>query len=239
MPRPPVEQEVGRKSVCLTAYFEGAKNTKTHYYIKCAADVSHERTDKYEATWLPLASMLTKYGKAELIDHVKEGSISCRPHPKNKKFWQFQDEVESTGTEVKNRRSFGTVSDADTNKDAFLKFAKGDTKCLGSDLEGWSLEDLNDANDGSDTAGSVLAALGIVKRGAKGNQEGLETDAQKMLKEIDNKSIILKDGNEEKVLKKAKFLSGLLCELKDKALSKCLEETDKKRRAASSTRPRS
>ena len=215
----------------MTAYFEGAKSTKTHYFIKCAADVSHERTDKYEAAWLPLASMLTKYGKAELIDHVKEGSISCRPHPKNKKFWQFQDEVESTGTEVKNKRSFGTVSDADTNKDAFLKFAKGDTKCLGSDLEGWSLEDLNDAKDGSDATGSVFAALGIANRGSKNNPQVLETDAQKMLKDIDSKSIILKDDNEEKVLKKAKFLSGLLCELKDKALSKCLAETDKKKKS--------
>ena len=191
-----------KKRLLLTAYFEGAKNTKTRYFIKCAADVSHERTDKYEAAWLPLASMLTKYGKAELIDHVKEGSISCRPHPKNKKFWQFQDEVESTGTEVKNKRSFGTVSDTDTNKDAFLKFAKGDTKCLGSDLEGWSLEDLNDANDGSDAAGSVFTALGLDKRGAKGKQLGIETDTQKLLQDIDNKSIILKDDNEEKVLKK-------------------------------------
>ena len=220
-----------KKRMFLTAYFEGGKNTKTQYFVKCHADVSHERTDKYEAAWLPLASMLTKYGKAELIDHVKEGSISCRPHPKNKKFWQFQDEVESTGTAVVNKRSFGTVSEGETNKDAFLKFAKGDTKCLGSDLEGWSLDDLNDANNGSDATGSVFAAMGMTKRGGKNNPEVLETEAQKMLKDIDSKSMILKDDNEEKVLKKAKLLSGLLGELKDKALAKCQAETDKKKKS--------
>ena len=196
-----------KKRALLFAWGQGGKEAKGSTWSNAVAEISTERTDKLESTWQPLAAMLTKYGREELLSHLQCGSIIMQRHPKNPKLFQFKDEVASMSAKNIQKSSIGHQKQGGSDQEAMRGFMKMDfledadvTKQL---RDGDFVAD-SDSDEDPDEVTDMATLLGL----KKGKQK--KTAAEE---EIDNKahkgkgSKAIKDTSDEELVGPARWVT--------------------------------
>jgi hypothetical protein len=221
-----------KKRALLFAWGQGGKEAKGSTWSTAVAEIATERTDKLESTWQPLAAMMAKYGRDELLSHLQCGSILMQRHPKNPKFFQFKDEVASMSAKNIQKSAVGHGKQGGSDQEAmrgfmkmnFLEDAEVMKKLQDGDFGGDS-----DSEEDPDEIADMATLLGLKKGKQKKTaaEEEIDNKVQKgkgnkaskdaMDEKLERASQVGDDEPHEKVVKKAQVVLDMLLKAHDKA----------------------
>lgn len=221
-----------KKRALLFAWGQGGKEAKGSTWSNAVAEISTEKTDKLESTWQPLAAMLTKYGREELLSHLQCGSIITQRHPKNPKFFQFKDEVASMSAKNIQKSSIGHQKQGGSDQEAMRGFMKmnflEDADVMKQLQDGDFVAD-SDSDEDPDEVTDMATLLGLKKGKQKKTaaEEEIDNKAHKgkgskaikdtLDEELDRASQVGDKEPHEKVVKKAQVVLDMLSKAHDKA----------------------
>ena len=175
----------GKKNKLLQSWLAGKRSVKSEIYKTVTRDVSVAKTEKYEGIWKPQMEMELKYGKTQLTAMVESGAIQARKMARDKRFWEFRDDIES-GSIVRQDNVTGSASSSQAmEKTDFLKFIKASGTAVAvqgqeaDDTLGLMDIDEEESEDEDEEKQELLNALG--KKGNKAQEEKrMERDLDKM-----------------------------------------------------------
>jgi len=182
---------VTKKRTLLLAWLKGNKSTKSQYYVEARSSLIASDTAVYDKKWRPLAFMVQKYGRSELLSLCQSGAITTRRHPKDPRFFQFCDETEGRHIEVTKRKEIARGSTGEVDRDNFLQFARTNWEGLTADeAMNWdNIPDGDDPNTNKDDDDGLARQLGLKKKGAAPKDSvDTEIDRQSQLGEKDDQS---------------------------------------------------
>lgn len=230
-----------KKRALLFAWGASNKEAKGNTWSTALAEVSTEKEDKLESTWQPLAAMMAKYGKDELLSHLQCGSIVMQRHPKNPKFFQFKDEVASVSAKNIQKNALGHQKQGASDSEAMRSFMKQNF------LEDASvMKQLQDGDFGvaeseppseEEPETDLATLLGLKKQTKKKGKEEEEIQnkltkkpnaiGDRFTHDVDKNSEVGDDETHEKALKKAKVIMAMLINTHD-ASAELMNTTENK-----------
>jgi hypothetical protein len=166
--------------------------------------------------------MEAKDGKQQLTAMVEAGTIAARKNPKDKRFWEFRDDI-MTSKVLKEDRSSGSMSNkGGASGEDFKKWLlQQDSQYVGLpddvDENNPFQDDMFDSSESEDDKNQLMAFLG------KKRKKDEEADHRK----LDKMSQV--DPTEDQSSMKAKMLAmSEACDIMVKGLDKALERIDPK-----------
>ena len=114
--------QIEKRNRLLRGWLIDGKTCQGEHYKTLQKTIVVAKQEQYEGLWQPQVYMETKYGRKELLARVESGTIQVRKNPKDKRFYEFKDEV--VGEKVyKTEQSQATAErKVETDSKDFLKF---------------------------------------------------------------------------------------------------------------------
>lgn len=96
---------MGKKMKLMAGFIMDKGNIGSNYQ-QFYQSVSVSRSSTYEEAWLSLEKALGTWGKTELYERVKAGTIAMRKNPKDPRFPEFREEKTTTKVTAEGTRHF-------------------------------------------------------------------------------------------------------------------------------------
>lgn len=175
--------QVKKKRAMLLGWIRDGKKPGEHFKA-CVESVSLKKTQGLTSTWLTQAQAMTHWGKEELQERVKSGTVKARKDPQDSRYWQFKacQEHEAVEVERKKEARFEVKKKAeqkevtDVWKAKHLEYLTEDDFNLPSEDEG------EDDEDSDELPAGLAEALGT-----KSNKEKKDKKEKKEKKEKKDK----------------------------------------------------
>lgn len=171
--------QVKKKRQLLLGWIRDGKKPGEHFKT-CVESVSLKRTQGLTSTWLTQAQAITHWGKEELQDRVKTGTVKARRDPQDKKYWQFRasQEHEVTQVERKKEASFSLKKKAEQKEVSDVWQAKH-LEYLTEDDFNLPSEDEGEEEEDSELPAGLAEALGTKSNKDKEKKEKKEKKDKK------------------------------------------------------------
>ena len=104
-----------KKKMLLFAWLKDEKFGQG--YISVMQSISMKRTNIRELTWLTWKELTDKHGADEAHGLVQSGAVLARPHPKDKRYWQFLSQTDTLSLTMEQKKELaGTTTGKATSK---------------------------------------------------------------------------------------------------------------------------
>lgn len=119
------------KKMKLMAGFIMDKGNIGNNYKQFMQKISVTKSKSYEAEWISLEKALRSWGKKELFERVKSGSILMRKNPKDPRFPEFKEESVKEKINVDNVREYAMGGSGSSSVNELMSFFNRDNDDMG------------------------------------------------------------------------------------------------------------